>query len=63
MAKVLKAILLLLALVLLAAIPAVISAKTENSGGAQGITAQQVAPSVSMSASANVQVRLTHRSP
>ena len=58
MTKVLKAILLLLPLVLLAAIPAVASAKTENSGGAQGIMAQQVAPSVSMSASPGVQVRL-----
>ena len=47
-----------MALALLAAIPAVASAKTENSGGAQGIMAQQVAPSVSMSASPGVQVRL-----
>ena len=58
MTKVLKVIPLLVALVLLAAIPAVISAKTEDSGGAQRITAGQVAPSVSISADANAQVRL-----
>ena len=57
MAKALKAIFLLVALVLLAAIPAVASAKTENSGGALRTTVGQVAPSVSMSA-ANAQVRL-----
>ncbi len=58
MAKALKATLLLLALALLAAIPAVISANTENSGVTSRITAQQAAPSVSISAGANVQVRL-----
>ena len=58
MAKALKATFLLLALALLTGVPAAASAKTENSGGAQRITAQQVAPSVSMSASDNVQVRL-----
>ena len=58
MAKALKAILLLLALSLLAAIPAVASARTENSGGAFRITAQQGPPSVFISASPGVQVRL-----
>ena len=58
MAKALKATLLLLGLVLLAAIPAVASAKTENSGVTSRITAQQAAPSVFISAGANVQVRL-----
>ena len=58
MAKALKATLLLLALVLFAAIPAVASARTENSVSASRITAQQAAPSVSISAGANVQVRL-----
>ena len=58
MAKALKATLLLLALALLAAIPAVASAKTENSGVTSRITAQQAAPSVSISAGANVKVRL-----
>ena len=58
MAKALKATLLLLALALLAAIPAVASAKTENSGVTSRITAQQGPPSVSISAGANVQVRL-----
>ena len=58
MTKVLKVIPLLLALVLLASVPAVISAKTENSSGALRTTAQQGPPSVSISASANVQVRL-----
>ncbi len=59
MAKALKATLLLLALALLAAIPAVISANTEKNGVTFRITAQQAAPSVSISAGANVQVRLT----
>ena len=54
----LQAILLLLALVLLGSIPAVASAKTENSGGAPKITAQQAAPSVSLAATTGVQVRL-----
>ena len=58
MAKALKATLLLLALALFAAIPAVASAHPENSGVTSGITAQQAAPSVSISAGANVQVRL-----
>ena len=58
MAKALKATLLLLALALLAAIPAVASAKTENSGVTSRITAQQGPPSVSISAGANAQVRL-----
>ena len=58
MAKALKATFLLLALALLAAIPAVASAKTENSGVTSRITAQQAAPRVSISAGANAQVRL-----
>ena len=58
MAKALKATLLLLALALLAGIPAVASAKTENSGVTSRITAQQGPPSVSISAAANAQVRL-----
>ena len=58
MTKVLKVIPLLLALVLLASVPAVISAETMSGGGASRITAQQGPPSVSISASANVQVRL-----
>ena len=58
MTKVLKVIPLLLALVLLASVPAAISAKTENSGGALRTTVGQVAPSVSISADANAQVRL-----
>ena len=58
MAKALKATLLLLALALFAAIPAVASAKTENSGVTSRITAQQGSPSVSISAGANVKVRL-----
>ena len=58
MAKALKATFLLLALVLLAAIPAVISAKTENSSGALRATVGQVAPSVSATASPGAQVRL-----
>ena len=58
MAKALKATLLLLALALLAGVPAVASAKTENSGVTSRITAQQGPPSVSISAGANVKVRL-----
>ena len=58
MAKVLKVIPLLLALVLLASVPAVISAKTENSSGALRTTVGQVAPSVSATASPGAQVRL-----
>ena len=58
MAKALKATFLLLALVLLASVPAVTSAKTENSGVTSRITAQQAAPSLSISADANAQVRL-----
>ena len=58
MAKALKATLLLLALALFAAIPAVASARTESSGATSRITAQQAAPSVSISAGANAQVRL-----
>ena len=58
MAKALKAIFLLLALVLLAGVPAAASARTESGGGALRTTAQQAAPSVSLAASANVQVRL-----
>ena len=58
MAKVLKTAFLLLALVLLASVPAVTSALTANSGGASRLTAQQAAPSVSISASADAQVRL-----
>ena len=49
---------LLLALVLLASAPAVISAKTENSSGALRTTVGQVAPSVSATASPGAQVRL-----
>ena len=58
MAKALKAAFLILALILLASVPAVASAKTENSVDASRITAQQAAPSVSISGGANVQVRL-----
>ena len=58
MAKVLKVIPLLLALVLLASVPAVISAKTENSSGALRTTVGQVAPSVSAATSPGAQVRL-----
>ena len=58
MARILKAILLLLPLVLLASIPAAASADTENSGGGPRITAQQTAPSVSLTATRGVQVRL-----
>ena len=59
MAKSLKATFLLLALVLLASVPAVASAKTENSGGALGNTVGQgAAPSVSATASQGAQVRL-----
>ena len=59
MAKALKATLLLLALALFAAIPAVASAKTENSGVTSRITAQQGPPSVSISPQApGAQVRL-----
>ena len=58
MTKVLKVIPLLLALVLLASVPAVISAKTENSSGALRTTVGQVAPSVSATASPGAQVRL-----
>ena len=58
MAKALKATFLLLVLVLLASVPAVISAKTENSGGALRTTVGQVAPSVSATASPGAQVRL-----
>ena len=58
MAKVLKAVLLLVALALLAGVPAVASAGTENSSGDLRITAQQVAPSVSLAANSGVEVRL-----
>ena len=58
MAKALKATSLLLALVLLASIPAVISAKTENSSGALRTTVGQVAPSVSATASPDAELRL-----
>ena len=58
MAKVLRATFLLLALALLASIPAAASANTKSSVGEPRITAQQGSPSVSMSANANVQVRL-----
>ena len=58
MAKVLKATFLLVALVLLASVPAVISAKTENSSGALRATVGQVAPSVSATASPGAQVKL-----
>ena len=63
MTKVLKVIPLLLALVLLAAIPAVISAKTENSSGALRTTVGQVAPSVSISVSPDAQVKVRLNSP
>ena len=58
MTKALKAIPLLLALVLLASVPAVISAKTENSSGALRTTVGQVAPSVSAATTPGAQVRL-----
>ena len=51
MTKVLKAIFLLVALALLATIPAIASAETKSSVGEPGITAQQGPPSVSMSVS------------
>ena len=63
MTKVLKATFLLVALVLLAAIPAVISAKTENSSGALRTTVGQVAPSVSISVSPDAQVKVRLNSP
>ena len=63
MTKVLKAIPLLLALVLLAAIPAVASAKTENSSGALRTTVGQVAPSVSISVSPDAQMNVRLNSP
>ena len=58
MAKALKATFLLLALALLAGVPAAASANMSSSVGGPRIMAQQGPPSVSMSASANVQVRL-----
>ena len=58
MAKALRSVFLLLALALLAGVPAVASVKTESSGGAPMIMAQQAAPSVSLAAAANLQVRL-----
>ena len=58
MAKALKATLLLLALVLLASVPAAASANTSSSVGEPRIMAQQGPPSVSVSPNANVQVRL-----
>ena len=58
MAKVLKVTPLLLVLVLLASVPAVISAKTENSRGALRATVGQVAPSVSAATTPGAQVRL-----
>ena len=58
MAKALRATFLLLALALLAGVPAAASATTKSSVGEPRITAQQGPPSVSVSANANVQVRL-----
>ena len=58
MAKALKATFLLLALALLAGVPAAASANTSSSVGEPRIMAQQGSPSVSMSAGANVKVRL-----
>ena len=58
MAKALRATFLLLALALLAGVPAAASANTKSSVGEPRITAQQGPPSVSVSANANVQVRL-----
>ena len=58
MAKVLKAILLLLALALPVGVPAMASANMENSGSESRIAAQQVAPSVSLATTGGVQVRL-----
>ena len=58
MASVPKAILLILALALLAGVSAVASANTENSSGDLRITTQQGAPSVSLAATANAQLRL-----
>ena len=63
MAKVLKATFLLLALALLASVPAVISAKTENSGGALRTSVGQVAPSVSISVSPDAQMNVRLSSP
>ena len=59
MAKALKAAFLLLAIILLASVPAVASAQPENSGVTSKIMAQQGPPSVSMSASPGAQVRLS----
>ena len=58
MAKALKATFLLLALALLAGVPAAASANTSSSVGEPRIMAQLAAPSVSLAVSANVQVRL-----
>ena len=58
MAKILRAVLLLVALALLAGVPAVASADTENGSGDLRFTAQQAAPSVSLTAAGGVQVRL-----
>ena len=58
MVNALKATFLAIAFVLLAGIPAMVLAQPENSGGDPVITAQQTAPNVTVSAVANVQVRL-----
>ncbi len=58
MAKPLKVVLLIVALALLAGVPAVASANTEISGSDPRITAQRAAPSVSLAAAGGVQVRL-----
>ncbi len=57
MARLLKAVLPLLALALLAGVPAGVAARSE-SGGATGITVGQTVPSVSVALSAQVQLRL-----
>ena len=57
MARLLKAVLPLLALALLAGVPASVSARSE-SGGATRITVRQTVPSVSVGLSAQVQLRL-----
>ena len=58
MAKVLRAVLLLLPLMLLAGVPAVVSADTESRDGGPEIAGQQAGPRVSLAATANVEVRL-----
>ena len=57
MARLLKSVLPLLALALLAGVPAGVSARSD-SGGATGVTVRQTVPSISVALSAQVQLRL-----